>query len=68
LDGCGVDGEIGKDVALCLMDGMDGGGDGEVSPLCVYPLVTLGDAGFSDWALHCVMDIYPILGISCASR
>ncbi len=55
-------------MALCLMDGMDGGGDGEVSPLCVYPLVTLGDAGFSDWALHCVMDIYPILGISCASR
>jgi hypothetical protein len=47
-----------------------GGGDGEVgevlySPLCIYPLDVLGDSSYSDWALHCVKEIYFILGISC---
>jgi hypothetical protein len=49
---------------------MDGGGDGEVlySPLCIYPPVVLGDCGYSDWALHCVKEICPIVGISCVGH
>lgn len=44
--------ERGKDgeVELCFLDGMAGGGDGEVgevlsSPLCINPNVALGDSG-----------------------
>jgi hypothetical protein len=48
-----------KLLGMCFLDGMDGGGDGEVgevlsSPLCIYPSVALGDSGYSDWALQCV--------------
>jgi len=48
-----------KLLGMCFLDGMDGGGDGEVgqvlsSPLCIYPSVALGDSGYLDWALQCV--------------
>jgi hypothetical protein len=33
--------------------------------LGIYPPVALGDSGYSDWALHCVKDFCPIVGISC---
>ena len=39
---------------------MGGGGDGEVSPLCIYPS--------EDWAMHCVKEICLIIGISCGGR
>jgi hypothetical protein len=28
----------------------------------------LGDSVYSDWALYCVKDICPIVGISCGGR
>jgi hypothetical protein len=68
-------GEKGKDgeVALWFLEGMDGGGDGEVgevlsSPLCIYPPVVLEDSGYSDWALHYVKEICPIVGIFCVGH
>lgn len=64
-------GEIGKDVALCLLKGLDAGGDGGVgevlySPLCIYPLVVLGDS--KDWALNCAKETCHIVGISCVGH
>lgn len=60
-------GEKGKDgeVALCILDRVDGDLS---SPLDIYPPIALGDSRFSDWALHCIEDIFPIVGISCACR
>jgi hypothetical protein len=66
-------GEIGKDVALCLLEGLDAGGDGRVgevlySALCIYPLVVLGDSNYSDWALNCAKEICHIVGIPCVGH
>jgi hypothetical protein len=38
------------------------GVDGD-SPLGIYPPVTLGEFESSDWALLCVKNICPIVGI-----
>jgi hypothetical protein len=53
--------EKGKDgeVVWCLLDGVDGD-----SPLGIYPPIALGDSGCSDWAMLCVKDICPVVGIS----
>ncbi len=61
-----------KLLGMCFLDGMDGGGDGEVgeilySPLCLYFPIAVGEFDHSG-ALQCAKDIYPIVGISCVGH
>jgi hypothetical protein len=53
------EGEIGKGVALCLLDGLDGAGDndvGEVGEFVYFEIV------------QCTKEITPIVGISCVGH
>jgi hypothetical protein len=50
------EGEIGKGVALCLLDGLDGAGDNEVGEFVYFEIV------------QCTKEITPIVGISCVGH
>lgn len=55
-------GEKGKMGRLRCVSWMGVDGD---SPLSIYPPVALGESEYLDWALLCVKDICPVVGISC---